>query len=138
MFLYWYSWALQVHKTGLFVIALTTTPYRIVIAWAARRGYLVTGRGAKTGTLDRLQIIQYNPELFAIPGDPYDMRAQGTCCICFDQFSSRKRIVRTPCHHYLHRSCLELWVRASCTCPICRTNLEEAEAMQAQLGGEPL
>lgn len=138
MFVYWYSWALQVHKSGLFVVTLAMTPYKMLIAWAARRGLLVTGRGAKTGTLDRMQIVSFKKELFAQPDDPCDSRAQGQCCICFEHFSSDKRIVRTPCQHFLHRSCLKLWLRASSTCPICRCNLEEAEVVQAQTQQEPL
>lgn len=145
LFMYWYAWALQVHKAGLFLIAIGTPPYKMLVSWAVRRGILVTGRAAKSGTVDRMQVVAYTPVLFANPDDPDDMRTQGQCCVCFEEYTSKKRIVRTPCHHYLHHSCLKLWLRASNSCPICRCNLEEAsehfhmdQVMRADFVPEPL
>mmetsp|Transcript_73937 Transcript_73937/g.212003 ORF Transcript_73937/g.212003 Transcript_73937/m.212003 type:complete len:287 (+) Transcript_73937:84-944(+) len=32
-------------------------------------------------------------------------------------------VVKTPCQHYFHRTCLNDWVMKAGTCPVCKTNM---------------
>jgi len=50
------------------------------------------------------------------------------CPICFSYLQSDLRddnedIVKFPCHHTFHSSCLCTWVEKSFTCPMCRYDL---------------
>mmetsp|Transcript_73935 Transcript_73935/g.211995 ORF Transcript_73935/g.211995 Transcript_73935/m.211995 type:complete len:294 (+) Transcript_73935:84-965(+) len=48
---------------------------------------------------------------------------------CISQDSSnesrkgRGLVVKTPCQHYFHRTCLNDWVMKAGTCPVCKTNM---------------
>mmetsp|Transcript_171876 Transcript_171876/g.550831 ORF Transcript_171876/g.550831 Transcript_171876/m.550831 type:complete len:283 (+) Transcript_171876:67-915(+) len=35
----------------------------------------------------------------------------------------RGLVVKTPCQHYFHRTCLNVWVMKSGTCPVCETDM---------------
>lgn len=125
-FMYWFSWALLLHV--FFVVPLTHLGMALAV-WAARSGLLATTRGAKPGTLEAMQVIPFNPELFSDPADPGDDRPQRECCICLDEFSTEEPIIKTPCQHFMHQRCLARWLQTSHVCPICRGNLEEGELL---------
>lgn len=98
---------------------------------AATRGLLQTARGAKPGTMDDMQEVAYEEELFAKENDPSDDRPQRECCICLQEYEPLEgAIVKTPCRHYMHRDCLARWLQTSHFCPICRGDLEEQEGAQ--------
>ncbi|XP_029712520.2 uncharacterized protein LOC109428046 [Aedes albopictus] len=40
-----------------------------------------------------------------------------TCSICLDMIVSARVL---PCQHRFHAACIELWMRQSATCPVCR------------------
>lgn len=44
------------------------------------------------------------------------------CPICRDTL--QESVVRLPCDHYFHKSCIKNWFDEHNTCPICRKNLE--------------
>lgn len=46
-------------------------------------------------------------------------RAVEQCSICLDELTTN--IVKLPCLHAFHRSCISLWIRKKNTCPNCRT-----------------
>jgi len=57
------------------------------------------------------------------------------CSICMRRFNDTRRgffrwtapnvVVRTPCGHLFHKSCLSNWVRlGNCACPLCRGDLQ--------------
>lgn len=98
-----------------------------VVLWIASSGLLETSRGAKPGTLDALQVVEFDAELFADAENSSDPRPQKECCICLDEYDAESVIVRTPCRHLMHRACLAKWLKTSHFCPICRGNLEEEE-----------
>lgn len=55
------------------------------------------------------------------------------CSICSDCFTCTARILKTPCNHLFHVSCLKKWLQTSLLernvegCPLCRTKLNGAE-----------
>eukprot|EP00931_Biecheleriopsis_adriatica_P039958 TRINITY_DN22856_c0_g1_i3.p1 TRINITY_DN22856_c0_g1~~TRINITY_DN22856_c0_g1_i3.p1 ORF type:complete len:415 (+),score=88.31 TRINITY_DN22856_c0_g1_i3:116-1360(+) len=98
-----------------------------VVVWLANSGLLSTARGAKPGTLENLEVIDFDADLFADAMDSSDSRPQKECCICLDEYSAECAIIKTPCQHLMHRECLAKWLKTSHFCPICRGNLEEEE-----------
>lgn len=48
------------------------------------------------------------------------------CGICLSKFEQRQTCIRLPgCGHLFHQGCLFQWLAHSCTCPICRLDLNE-------------
>merc|ERR1711869_159038 len=43
-----------------------------------------------------------------------------------EDLNAEKAILRTPCDHYFHKDCLGEWLKLAKTCPICRSDLDEA------------
>ena len=44
------------------------------------------------------------------------------CVICFEQIENQCDIIKTPCGHTFHNSCLTPWFMTKDTCPMCRKN----------------
>lgn len=89
-------------------------------------GVISNRKAAREGTVDRLEEVQFDAELFA-PGDDAgdDARPAGECCCCCEAFSVQAPFVRTPCGHYYHKECIGDWLKLARTCPLCRCDLEE-------------
>merc|ERR1712224_846386 len=96
-----------------------------LLMWAAAQGLLQTSQAANPNTIDELETLPYQAELFADPGNPEDTRPPGECCICFDPYDESREIKRTPCGHCFHRECLGVWLQTVRTCPVCRKDLDE-------------
>jgi len=110
----------------------------VAVIFMARRGLLDwSPMAASPDTIGKMAVVDYNKESFADPEKPRDLRPSGTCCICHEEYNEHKAIVKTPCGHYMHRQCLEPWLRASRTCPICRVDVEGACKNQAAFGPTP-
>ena len=45
------------------------------------------------------------------------------CSICFEALSNSAVTTTIECNHNFHSQCLNLWVRTSSTCPLCRHTL---------------
>lgn len=43
-----------------------------------------------------------------------------TCVICLSKFELKAKIRPLPCNHAFHAKCVDKWLRANRTCPICR------------------
>lgn len=128
-FMHWYSCVLFLQ---LVVVEPCTKMGMNLVLWAATAGMLQTNRGAKPGMLESLQVVDYDPELFASSEDPADSRPQRECCFCLEEYDSNSAIVRTPCNHYMHRECLKRWLDTSRFCPICRSDLEDLQQNRLQ------
>mmetsp|Transcript_78733 Transcript_78733/g.228563 ORF Transcript_78733/g.228563 Transcript_78733/m.228563 type:complete len:433 (+) Transcript_78733:74-1372(+) len=101
----------------------------------ATRGLLSTSRGAKPGTLEAMEAVDFDEQMFAVADDPSDDRPQRECCFCLEEYDDSLAIVKTPCKHMMHKDCLAKWLQTSHCCPICRGNLEEGEDDEEE-GGE--
>ena len=44
------------------------------------------------------------------------------CVICFEEITDPLKLIKTPCGHTFHNSCLTPWFLERDTCPMCRTN----------------
>jgi hypothetical protein len=58
------------------------------------------------------QLINYDFELGIIP-----------CIICYNNFKQNEEIVKLPCNHYFHKSCILNWILVNSNCPLCRNKL---------------
>ncbi|KAG6603243.1 E3 ubiquitin-protein ligase RING1-like protein, partial [Cucurbita argyrosperma subsp. sororia] len=48
----------------------------------------------------------------------------GDCCICLDEMMNKKReVIRTPCGHVYHESCIFQWLNLHNSCPLCKRPL---------------
>ena len=64
---------------------------------------------------DRLRVMKLNVEM---------MCEQPSCPICSDDYTLAEEIVRLPCAHVFHHSCVMPWLESKKTCPICRFELK--------------
>jgi len=47
-----------------------------------------------------------------------------SCSICIEMFTKGDKVIRLPCGHLHHQTCLEEWVKYKPTCPICVADIE--------------
>jgi len=119
---------------SIFLAATTLLPLTfyvtvMVLVILVNRGVISNQKAARDGTLDRLEVIEFDAELFAPPDETAqkdDPRPAGECCCCTELFDSELPVVKTPCGHYYHKECLGDWLKLARTCPLCRCDLEEA------------
>jgi hypothetical protein len=45
------------------------------------------------------------------------------CSICLDD-ESKNKMVETQCHHFFHKECLDVWLKAKSSCPFCRQEIK--------------
>ncbi|XP_072952932.1 uncharacterized protein [Typha angustifolia] len=45
------------------------------------------------------------------------------CVICMDDFEQGSELIKMPCSHLFHESCLTRWLERSPVCPLCRFSL---------------
>lgn len=105
-----------------------------VLVLLLNRGMLPNNKSARPGTLDKLEVVAYDPSCFSteIP-EADDPRPQGECCCCTEEFDAEHQIVKTPCGHYYHKACLGDWLKLARTCPICRCDIDEVVNADAML-----
>ena len=46
------------------------------------------------------------------------------CCVCLEDQLVGTTAIKLPCGHIYHPNCLREWLEKSCTCPVCRFELE--------------
>lgn len=129
-FMGWYSCVLLLQ---LLVVEPALRLGMGLVVSAATRGLLQTSRGAKPGTLEDMQVVAFDAQLFARADDPRDDRPQCECCFCLEEYDTQAAIVRTPCCHMMHRECLAKWLQTSHFCPICRGDLEEDNREEGEM-----
>ncbi|TFK50539.1 hypothetical protein OE88DRAFT_1631483, partial [Heliocybe sulcata] len=50
-----------------------------------------------------------------------DAESETRCPICLDDYKSLDPVLKMhDCRHWLHKECLETWLRSATTCPVCR------------------
>ncbi|XP_022967685.1 E3 ubiquitin-protein ligase RNF181-like [Cucurbita maxima] len=47
----------------------------------------------------------------------------GDCCICLDEMNKKREVIRTPCGHAYHESCIFEWLNLHNSCPLCKRPL---------------
>jgi hypothetical protein len=116
-----------VFLTGSTLLPLTFYLTVMLLIALVSHGVISNQKAAREGTVERLQVVEYDPDSFApSSGSADDSRPSGECCCCTEPFDVQQPIVRTPCGHYYHKECVGDWLKLARTCPLCRCDLEEA------------
>merc|ERR1712083_513736 len=100
-----------------------------LLLWMHQRGLLDSGPGshaaASPGVINKIETVAFSPDLFSTGTEEDKQPAE--CCVCQSCFDTVRPIKRTPCGHFFHEECLGTWLENFAkSCPLCRTNLEEA------------
>ncbi|CAL4891343.1 unnamed protein product [Urochloa decumbens] len=54
---------------------------------------------------------------------PEGVAGVSVCAVCTEEVAARQAVVRLPCAHWYHASCIAPWLRIRATCPTCRAEL---------------
>ena len=57
-------------------------------------------------------------------------REDDDCSICMECMEVEQTVYRLPCQHVFHCTCLEQWLVAHNTCPLCRLAMPEQKAVK--------
>ena len=49
------------------------------------------------------------------------------CIICLEDFKNGEEKTTIPCFHIFHPNCINQWLKANNTCPICKTEIDKEE-----------
>ncbi|KAF7028716.1 hypothetical protein CFC21_040584 [Triticum aestivum] len=77
----------------------------------------------------------------ALPTFLYEQQAQADdaavdCAVCLGQLEAGEKARRLPkCAHLFHAECVDAWLRAHCTCPMCRAPVGPAAATSSKKDG---
>jgi len=47
------------------------------------------------------------------------------CVVCQDKFLENEQVTCLPCNHEYHKDCVLPWLNMHCTCPVCRSEVNE-------------
>ncbi|KAL6614228.1 hypothetical protein ACP70R_036498 [Stipagrostis hirtigluma subsp. patula] len=93
-------------------------------AAAPAAAYLVTG--LDDATIAGLPVTPYRP---GASGAGADDAAAQCCSICLGEFAESEKVKALPrCWHGFHPECVDPWLRARASCPLCRRSLLAAAA----------
>ncbi len=53
--------------------------------------------------------------------DATDSTSRHTCAVCYEILDHMETVLRLPCYHMFHETCLLPWLEMDNTCPMCRT-----------------
>lgn len=51
------------------------------------------------------------------------------CELCLVDYEEGDELLRLPCMHIFHRSCVDPWLLKAATCPVCQVNACEAAGL---------
>ncbi|CAE7895517.1 RHC2A [Symbiodinium microadriaticum] len=96
-----------------------------VVLCLIRRGRLRLPRmpgAAPEGAVESLPVLEFDTGRFCEDGRG---EFPASCAVCLETFTAQKEIVKMPCNHVFHRSCLSGWFQVARTCPLCRGDVEQ-------------
>ncbi|XP_069725424.1 RING finger protein 44 isoform X2 [Phaenicophaeus curvirostris] len=76
-------------------------------------------RGLTKADIEHLPSYRFNPESH--------QSEQTLCVVCFSDFEARQLLRVLPCNHEFHAKCVDKWLKANRTCPICRADASEVQ-----------
>ncbi|CAL8264288.1 unnamed protein product [Lota lota] len=76
-------------------------------------------RGLTKGDIEQLPSYRFNPN--------NHQSEQTLCVVCMSDFESRQLLRVLPCSHEFHGKCVDKWLRANRTCPICRADASDVQ-----------
>uniref|UniRef100_A0A8C7N5Y2 RING-type domain-containing protein n=1 Tax=Oncorhynchus kisutch TaxID=8019 RepID=A0A8C7N5Y2_ONCKI len=74
-------------------------------------------RGLTKADIEQLPSYRFNPN--------NHQSEQTLCVVCMCDFESRQLLRVLPCNHEFHTKCVDKWLKANRTCPICRADASE-------------
>ncbi|XP_072880023.1 LOW QUALITY PROTEIN: E3 ubiquitin-protein ligase RNF38-like [Hemitrygon akajei] len=74
-------------------------------------------RGLSKADIEQLPSYRFNPN--------NHQSEQTLCVVCMCDFESRQLLRVLPCNHEFHAKCVDKWLKANRTCPICRADASE-------------
>lgn len=74
-------------------------------------------RGVSAAALDNLPISSFRE----VPGEAVD------CMVCLEALVDADEIRDLPCRHIYHRVCIDMWLEAHTTCPLCKRDFGSHE-----------
>ncbi|KAM8792623.1 E3 ubiquitin-protein ligase RNF38 [Eudromia elegans] len=74
-------------------------------------------RGLAKADIEQLPSYRFNPTS--------RQSEQTLCVVCMCDFESRQLLRVLPCNHEFHAKCVDKWLKANRTCPICRADASE-------------
>lgn len=95
--------------------------YEALLSLAERLGE-AKPRGLPKSEID--QLPSYRCKLESREND------QTSCVVCMCDFESRQMLRVLPCSHEFHSRCIDKWLKANRTCPICRGDASNARHQQ--------
>ncbi|KAJ8390987.1 hypothetical protein AAFF_G00097650 [Aldrovandia affinis] len=76
-------------------------------------------RGLTKADIEQLPSYRFNPN--------NHQSEQTLCVVCMCDFESRQLLRVLPCNHEFHGKCVDKWLKANRTCPICRADASEVQ-----------
>ncbi|XP_028974283.1 E3 ubiquitin-protein ligase RNF38 [Esox lucius] len=76
-------------------------------------------RGLIKADIEQLPSYRFNPN--------NHQSEQTLCVVCMCDFESRQLLRVLPCNHEFHARCVDRWLKANRTCPICRADASEVQ-----------
>ncbi|KAK8491166.1 hypothetical protein V6N11_037930 [Hibiscus sabdariffa] len=55
------------------------------------------------------------------------------CCICLAKYSNNDELRELPCSHFMHKDCVDKWLKINASCPLCKS--EVGENLQDTISG---
>lgn len=130
----WVKFVIHVYLLGVFMFLV----FPVMLAffclqafrlyhWLIDQGLISNPKAAHAETIESMEVIAYDPSIFASDDSLHDKRPAGECCCCQEDFGPAEIIVRTPCGHYYHKHCLGEWLKLAKSCPLCRSDLDVSQ-----------
>lgn len=76
-------------------------------------------RGLTKADIEQLPSYRFNPN--------NHQSEQTLCVVCMCDFETRQLLRVLPCSHEFHAKCVDKWLKANRTCPICRADASEVQ-----------
>ncbi|EDQ87973.1 uncharacterized protein MONBRDRAFT_26652, partial [Monosiga brevicollis MX1] len=69
-------------------------------------------------------VYGHEKQVFSAHADESHREADGTACaVCLDDLEPGVMIRQLPCQHLFHKDCIDPWLEAHYTCPLCKFNV---------------
>ncbi|KQK85101.1 RING finger protein 44-like protein [Amazona aestiva] len=94
-------------------------PFGVALLNLAERLGEAKPRGLTKADIEHLPSYRFNPESH--------QSEQTLCVVCFSDFEARQLLRVLPCNHEFHAKCVDKWLKANRTCPICRADASEVQ-----------
>ncbi|AWP09029.1 putative E3 ubiquitin-protein ligase CIP8-like [Scophthalmus maximus] len=93
--------------------------YEALLAFEERQGSVVSNK------LTRREIQRFPTKTF----QSSTSAGKTQCQICFCDYAAGEKLRMLPCFHDYHVQCIDRWLKDNATCPICRANLADGDAL---------